>query len=93
MKMDSYQKSAVSLMGEVGNFSSSRSLKQLFVYFGLDVAVKQSGKFEGTKITISKRGSQIARRVLHTMVLTSISKNRNGSAKNYVLRDYYLKKC
>jgi hypothetical protein len=27
------------------------------------------------------------------MALVSISKNKNGSAKNPVLRDYYLKKC
>jgi hypothetical protein len=85
--------SAVSLMGEVGDFSAFSSPKQLFAYFGLDPAVKQSGKFEGSKITMSKRGSRIARRVLHTMALISISKNRDGSAKNPVLRDYYLKKC
>lgn len=85
--------SAVSLMGEIGDFSAFHSPKQLFAYFGLDPAVKQSGKFEGTKISMSKRGSRIARRVLHTMALISISKNRDGSAKNPVLRDYYLKKC
>jgi len=85
--------SAVSLVAEIGNFSSFHSPKQLFAYFGLDPAVKQSGQFEGTKISMSKRGSRIARRVLHTMALISISKNRNGSAKNPVLRDYYLKKC
>jgi len=85
--------SAVSLMSEIGDFSAFHSPKQLFAYFGLDPAVKQSGKFEGTKINMSKRGSRIARRVLHTMALISISKNQNGSAKNPVLRDYYLKKC
>lgn len=85
--------SAVSLMGEIGDFKAFHSPKQLFAYFGLDPAVKQSGKFEGTKISMSKRGSRIARRVLHTMALISISKNRNGSAKNTVLRNYYLKKC
>ena len=85
--------SAVSLMGEIGDFSAFHSPKQLFAYFGMDPAVKQSGKFEGTKTSMSKRGSRIARRVLHTMALVSISKNKNGSAKNPVLRDYYLKKC
>ena len=85
--------SAVSLMSEIGDFSSFHSPKQLFAYFGLDPAVKQSGQFEGTKISMSKRGSRIARRVLHTMALISISNCRNGSAKNPVLRDYYLKKC
>jgi len=85
--------SAVSLIGEIGDFSAFKSPKQLFAYFGLDPAVKQSGKFQGTKISMSKRGSRIARRVIHTMALISISKNKDGSAKNPVLRDYYIKKC
>lgn len=41
--------SAVSLMGEIGDFKSFKSPKQLFAYFGLDPAVKDSGKFKGTK--------------------------------------------
>ena len=85
--------SAVSLMGEIGDFSAFSKPKQLFAYFGLDPAVKQSGKFEGTKIQMSKRGSAIARRVIHTLTLQSISISRKGEAKNLVLRDYYLKKC
>lgn len=85
--------SAVSLMGEIGDFTAFSKPKQLFAYFGLDPAVKQSGKFEGTKIKMSKRGSAIARRVLHTLTLQSISTSRTGEAKNPVLRDYYLKKC
>ena len=85
--------SAVSIMGEIGDFSAFSKPKQLFVYFGLDPAVKQSGKFEGTKVQMSKRGSSIARRVIHTLTLQSISISRNGEAKNPVLREYYLKKC
>ncbi len=42
---------------------------------------------------MSKRGSAIARRVIHTLTLQSISASRTGEAKNPVLRDYYLKKC
>ena len=42
---------------------------------------------------MSKRGSAIARRVIHTLTLQSISISRNGEAKNPVLREYYLKKC
>ena len=85
--------SAVSLMGEIGDFSAFSKPKQLFAYFGLDPAVKQSGKFEGTKTKMSKRGSAIARRVIHTLTLQSIGTSRTGEAKNPVLRDYYLKKC
>ncbi len=85
--------SAISLMGEIGNFSAFSKPKQLFAYFGLDPAVKQSGKFEGTKVKMSKRGSSIARRVIHILTLQSISTSRTGDAKNPVLREYYLMKC
>ncbi len=40
---------------------------------------------------MSKRGSAIARRVIHTLTLQSISISRNGEAKNPVLREYYIK--
>ena len=85
--------SAVSITGEIGDFSAFSKPKQLFAYFGLDPAVKQSGKFEGTKVQMSKRDSAIARRVIHTLTLQTISISRNGEAKNPVLREYYLKKC
>ena len=85
--------SAVSIMGEIGDFSAFSKPKQLFAYFGLDPAVKQSGKFEGTKVQMSKRDSAIARRVIHTLTLQTISISRNGEAKNPVLREYYLNKC
>lgn len=85
--------SAISLMAEIGDFSAFKKPKQLFAYFGLDPAVKQSGKFEGTKVKMSKRGSAIARRVIHVLTLQSISLARNGNSKNPVLRDFYLKKC
>lgn len=85
--------SATSLMSEIGDFSAFHSPKQLFAYFGLDPAVKQSGKFEGTNNNMSKRGSRIARRVIYIMALISVSKNKDGSAKNPVLREYYLEKC
>jgi transposase len=85
--------SAVSLMCEIGDFSAFNSPKQLFAYFGLDPAVKQSGNFNGTNVKMSKRGSRIARRVIHTIALVSISVTRSGSANNIVLREYYLEKC
>ena len=42
---------------------------------------------------MSKRGSAIARRVIHTLALQNIRTSRTGEAKNLILRDYYLKKC
>lgn len=85
--------SAVSLVCEIGDFSAFNSPKQLFAYFGLDPAVKQSGMFNGTAVKISKRGSPLARRVVHTMAMVGIGLSRSGVPNNSVLRDYYLSKC
>jgi hypothetical protein len=85
--------SAASLIAEIGDFSAFQSPKQLFAYLGLDTAVRKSGKWEGTKISMSKRGSAVARRVIHMMAMQGISRNRDGSARNPVLRDYYEQKC
>jgi len=85
--------SAVTLMCEIGDFSAFQRPKQLYAYFGLDPEVKQSGKFKGTDVNISKRGSALARRILYMLALQGVGTSTNGSAKNPVLRDYYLKKC
>ena len=85
--------SAVTLMCEIGDFSAFSSPKKLYAYLGLDPAVKQSGKFNGTNVKLSKRGSKLARRVLHMMALNNIGIYKNGEPKNPVLRSYYDKKC
>lgn len=84
--------SAVTLMCEIGDFSAFTKPKQLYAYFGLDPAVKESGKFKGTKVSMSKRGSKLARRVLFTIALVSVRSSKNGLANNPVLKDYYEKK-
>lgn len=85
--------SAVTLMCEIGDFSVFSSPKKLYAYLGLDPAVKQSGKFNGTNVKLSKRGSRLARRVLHMMAVNNIGISRSGEVKNPVLRSYYDKKC
>jgi transposase len=85
--------SAVTIICEIGDFSVFKSPKQLFAYFGLDPAVKQSGNFTGTKTKMSKRGSRIARRTVFTISLVGVGLTRRGDANNPILRDYYLKKC
>ena len=85
--------SAVTVICEIGDFSVFKSPKQLFAYFGIDPAVKQSGNFTGTQVKMSKRGSSIARRAIFTIALVSVGLTRKGDANNPVLRDYYLKKC
>ena len=85
--------SAATVICEIGDFSGFKSPKQLFAYFGLDPAVKQSGNFTGTKVKMSKRGSAVARRAIYTIALVNVGLTRKGDANNPVLRDYYLRKC
>lgn len=85
--------SAITIMCEIGDFSVFKSPKQLFAYFGLDPAVKQSGNFTGTNVKMSKRGSRLARRAIHTIALICIGRKRNGTPNNPVTYDYYQKKC
>ena len=85
--------SAVTLMCEIGDFGVFSSPKKLYAYFGLDPEVRQSGKFNGTDVKLSKRGSRLARRVLHMMALNNIAVSKNGIIKNSVMRSFYEKKC
>ena len=84
---------AATILAEVGDFSSFQKPNELVAYFGIDPSVKQSGKFEGSKNKMSKRGSRFLRRVLYTSALANIRKNRNGELNNPVLYEYYQKKC
>ena len=84
---------AVTIMCEIGDFSVFKSPKQLFAYFGLDPDVKQSGKYNSNKAKMSKRGSPLARRAIHTIATVSIGKSRKGVAHNHVLLGYYQTKC
>ena len=85
--------SAVTLVCEMGDFSAFKKPKQLFAYFGLDPAVKQSGNFAGIDLKMSKRGSPYARRCIYVLAIQSISLRVNGIPKNPVLRAYYEEKC
>jgi len=83
--------SAVTLMCEIGEFSAFSKPKQLFAYFGLDPAVNESGKFKGTHVKMSKRGSRLARRILYHVTLSSVGTVK-GKPVNPVLKEYYEKK-
>ncbi|MBM6855994.1 transposase, partial [Mediterraneibacter glycyrrhizinilyticus] len=62
--------------------------------FGLDPAVKQSGKLNGDKVHMSKRGSSLARRVLHMAALNNVKVAKgSGIPVNPVVYDYYTRKC
>ena len=84
---------AVTLIAEIGDFSKFNSPKAFTAFFGIDPSVNQSGKFNGDRNKISKRGTRFGRRVLFTAALASIRTTRKGDAINPVLRNYYHKKC
>ena len=86
--------SAVVLIAEMGSFDLFSSPKKLYAYFGLDPAVKQSGKFNGDKVHMSKRGSSLARRILHMVALNNLKVDKvTKTPVNPVIHSYYSGKC
>lgn len=86
--------SAVVLIAEMGDFKLFSSPKKLYAYFGLEPAVKQSGKLNGDKVHMSRCGSSLARRVLHMTALNNVKVDKgSGTPVNPVVYDYYTRKC
>lgn len=52
------------IISEIGDINRFERPNQLVAFAGLDVTVKQSGEFSGTKNRISKRGSPYLRRAI-----------------------------
>lgn len=78
----------------MGSFDLFSSPKKLYAYFGLDPAVKQSGKFNGDKVHMSKRGSSLARRILHMVSLNNLKIDKGTKMPvNPVIHSYYTDKC
>ena len=84
---------AATLIAEIGDVTLFNSPKALTAFFGIDPSVQQSGKFNGDRNKISKRGTRLGRRVLFTAAMSSIRTARNGKEINPVLRDFYTAKC
>lgn len=86
--------SAVVLIAEMGSFNRFPSPKKLYAYFGLDPGVNDSGKLHGDRVHMSKRGSSLARRILHIIAINNL-KMDNGTRTpvNPVIYDYYIHKC
>ena len=86
--------SSVVLIAEMGSFNLFDSPKKLYAYFGMDPAVKQSGKFTGDKVHMSKRGSSLARRIPHMIALNNLKLTKGTKAPvNPVVYNYYTHKC
>lgn len=66
-------------LGEVGRFSRG---DQVVAYAGLDVRVRQSGKWKGQQ-KLSKRGSSLLRRVLYMAALQSLRLEQSAFGAYY----------
>lgn len=86
--------SEVVLIAEMGSFDLFSYPKKLYAYFGLDPVVKQSGKFNGDNIHMSKRGSSLARRILHMVAINNLKVDKGTKTPvNPVIHSYYTDKC
>ena len=86
--------SAVVLIAEMGSFDLFSSPKKLYAYFGLDPSVNDSGKFHGDRVHMSKRGSSLARRILHMIAINNLKADKKTKTPvNPVIYDYYIRKC
>jgi transposase len=65
---------AATIIAETNGFSAILNQKQLTSYAGLDVKLKESGKYKG-KTKISKQGNAHIRRILHFPAQTAIIYN------------------
>ena len=86
--------SAVVMIAEMGSFDLFSSPKKLYAYFGMDPGVNDSGKFHGDRVHMSKRGSSLARRILHMIAINNLKVEKKTKAPvNPVIYDYYIRKC
>ncbi len=73
------------ILGEIGDINTFKSADKLLAYAGLDPSVYQSGKYDASHNTISKRGSKYLRYALHLSSNVICQHDRT-------FREYYLKK-
>lgn len=72
------------LRAELGDVQRFATLDQAVAYVGLDLQVKQSGKWKG-KTKLSKRGSGLVRQMLYMTALSCLRRHNRASA----FRAYY----
>lgn len=65
------QQTVAVLLAELGEVTRFQRLDQVVAYAGMDIEIKQSGKWQG-KAKLSKRGSGLVRRMLYMAALRCI---------------------
>ena len=64
----------IRVIAESGPFTNFSHVRQLWVYLGLKLAQRQSGKYKG-QVKITKKGSPLARKLLYQMCLPLVKSN------------------
>lgn len=83
--------SAISFLAEIGDIKNFSNPKKLVAFLGVDTSVSQSGAFNSTHNKLTKRGSNLARKILYNLAIASIKTLRNGACANPILLSYYKK--
>ncbi|PHE84034.1 IS110 family transposase [Bacillus toyonensis] len=73
------------ILGEIGDIHRFSKPSKLVAYAGLDASISQSGQYEATRGSISKRGSSHLRRALFQAAITA-------AWSDPVLKEFYNKK-
>ena len=79
---------AARLIAELGDITRFSKPEQINKYAGINPIINQSGKKDGTHLSISKMGNKQLRTILFNIVRAMIKKNSKPSA----LKAYYYKK-
>lgn len=73
------------IIAEIGNINSFKNSSKLLAFSGLDPKIKQSGNFNASSVSMSKRGSRLLR-----YSLIYAAENLNKNTKTFA--EYYNKK-
>ena len=73
------------ILGEIGDIKRFDKPSKLVAYAGIDASVSQSGQYNSTSMSISKRGSSHLRRALFQAAVT-------GYKYDPILKAFYEKK-
>lgn len=75
------------IIAELGDMKKYTSKNQIVSYAGLDPMIRQSGKYDGDHLSISKKGNKRLRCILYLAVVCNLRK-----AKNDHIHNFYQKK-
>lgn len=84
--------SSAVILSEIRDPKAFSNPRKLIAFCGIDPAINESGKFKGTQMKISKRGSRYLRRALYMAAMASIKKDKNGQYTIATLANYYHEK-